>query len=267
MALAGVGAGINELTALAATSELAPTRKRGKYVAVLIFTIIPFCPSVLWGQLIASHAGWRYIGLLCGVWAAVGLFTTLFFYFPPPRVNSQGLTKKEVISRIDFVGGFLSIVGMILFMAGLQWGGYQVFRNPTLWLFGGTKTSSVLLEIRPCSGPSPPRGSFAHRIRRLGDQRHQVPHVSLSSKARTSHTRHDFGDHLHLWCQLLLHSHVLAHAGLQRLWSRPRRGRYPRYPSGLQYLGRSVHCAVAPEHLQRPQQGADDCVFSAYDCW
>tara|TARA_R110002060_G_scaffold10817_20_gene15915 strand:- start:1374 stop:1511 length:138 start_codon:yes stop_codon:yes gene_type:complete len=42
MALAGVGAGINELTALAATSELAPTRKRGKYVAVLIFTILPF---------------------------------------------------------------------------------------------------------------------------------------------------------------------------------------------------------------------------------
>lgn len=34
MALAGVGAGINELTALAATSEMAPTRKRGKYVAI-----------------------------------------------------------------------------------------------------------------------------------------------------------------------------------------------------------------------------------------
>lgn len=125
MALAGVGAGINELTALAATSELAPTRKRGKYVAVLIFTIVPFCPSVLWGQLIASRAGWRYCGLLCGVWAAIGLFMTLFFYFPPPRVNSQGLSRKEVIGRIDFVGGLLSIAGMILFMAGLQWGGYQ----------------------------------------------------------------------------------------------------------------------------------------------
>ncbi|KAI9817555.1 MAG: hypothetical protein M1827_001167 [Pycnora praestabilis] len=125
MALAGVGAGINELTALAATSELAPTRKRGKYVAVLIFTIIPFCPSILWGQLIASHAGWRYCGALCGAWAAVGLFMTLFFYFPPPRVNSQGLTKKQIIAQIDFVGGFLSIVGMLLFMAGLQWGGYQ----------------------------------------------------------------------------------------------------------------------------------------------
>jgi len=34
MAISGAGAGINELTALAATSEMAPTRKRGKYVAI-----------------------------------------------------------------------------------------------------------------------------------------------------------------------------------------------------------------------------------------
>ncbi|MCJ1390035.1 hypothetical protein MMC18_002893 [Xylographa bjoerkii] len=125
MALAGIGAGINELTALAATAELAPTRKRGKYVAVLIFTIVPFCPSVLWGQLIASTAGWRYCGLLCGIWAAVGLVMTAIFYFPPPRVNSSGLSKKEIISQIDFVGGFLSIVGMLLFTCAMQWGGYQ----------------------------------------------------------------------------------------------------------------------------------------------
>ncbi|KAK0109661.1 hypothetical protein ONS95_002342 [Cadophora gregata] len=125
MALAGVGAGINELTALAATSELAPTRKRGKYVAVLIFTIIPFCPSVLWAQLIAYHGSWRYIGILCGVWAFIGVSMTFIFYHPPPRVNSSGLSRKEIINQIDFVGGFLSISGMILFIAGLLWGGYQ----------------------------------------------------------------------------------------------------------------------------------------------
>ncbi|KAJ8067348.1 hypothetical protein OCU04_004701 [Sclerotinia nivalis] len=125
MAIAGIGAGINELTALAATSELAPTSKRGTYVAVLVFTIIPFCPSVLWGQLIASHAGWRWCGLLCGVWAFIGFVLTLVFYFPPPRVNSLGLSNREIIQQIDFVGGFLSIAGMILFMAGMQWGGYQ----------------------------------------------------------------------------------------------------------------------------------------------
>lgn len=126
MAISGAGAGINELTALAVTAELAPTRQRGKYVALLVFTIIPFCPSVLWAQLIASRSGWRYCGALCGAWAAVGLVMTLAFYFPPPRVNSQGLSRMQVLKQIDYVGGFLSVCGLILFMAGLQWGGYQV---------------------------------------------------------------------------------------------------------------------------------------------
>jgi len=53
MTIVGAGAGIAELTALAVTSELAPTAKRGKYVAVLIFTIVPFVPSGLYAQLIA----------------------------------------------------------------------------------------------------------------------------------------------------------------------------------------------------------------------
>lgn len=126
MSFAGIGAGINELTALAVASELAPTRKRGQYVAVLVFTIVPFCPSVLWGQLIASHSSWRYIGLFCGLWAFIGLVMTAVFYFPPPRVNSTGLSRREIIQQIDFVGGFLSIAGMILFLAGILWGGYQV---------------------------------------------------------------------------------------------------------------------------------------------
>ncbi|KAI7464476.1 MFS general substrate transporter [Hortaea werneckii] len=70
MVFAGVGAGINELTALAVTSELAPTSQRGK-------------------------------------------------------VNSEGLSRREVLGQIDYVGGILSIGGMLLFMAGMQWGGYQ----------------------------------------------------------------------------------------------------------------------------------------------
>ncbi len=93
---------------------------------MLIFTILPFTPSVLWGQLIAYHSNWRYVGLICGLWAFIGLVMTAIFYFPPPRVNSSGLTNAEIIARVDFVGGFLSISGMILFMAGLVWGGYQV---------------------------------------------------------------------------------------------------------------------------------------------
>jgi MFS family permease len=125
MVFSGIGAGINELTALAVTSELAPTSQRGKYVAILVFTIIPFCPSVLWAQLIASHSSWRWIGMWCGIWAFIGLALTAIFYHPPPRVNSQGMSRKEILAQIDYIGGFLSVSGMLLFMMGMQWGGYQ----------------------------------------------------------------------------------------------------------------------------------------------
>jgi hypothetical protein len=38
----------------------------------------------------------------------------------------MGKSKKELLREIDYLGGFLSISGMVLFMAGMQWGGYQV---------------------------------------------------------------------------------------------------------------------------------------------
>jgi hypothetical protein len=76
------------------TSELALTSQRGKYVTVLIFTIIIFSPSVLWAQLIASHSSWRWIGLWCGVWASIGLVLAAVFYHPPPRVNSLRMTRE-----------------------------------------------------------------------------------------------------------------------------------------------------------------------------
>lgn len=143
MVFAGIGAGVGELTALAVTSELAPTSQRGKYVAILILTIIPFCPSVMWGQLIASHSSWRYVGVICGGWALIGLIMTFVFYHPDQRPNTEGQSRAEIIKQIDFVGGFLSVTGMITFMIGkhspsvvfltlahvglpgMQWGGYQ----------------------------------------------------------------------------------------------------------------------------------------------
>jgi hypothetical protein len=45
------------------------------------------------------------------------------FYRPPPRANSLGLTKRQIVARIDFVGGILSISGFSIFLIGLQWGG------------------------------------------------------------------------------------------------------------------------------------------------
>lgn len=216
MSIAGVGAGICELTALAATSELAPTRQRGKYVAVLVSTLLPFCPSVLYGQLIASNAGWRYCGVLCGVWAGVGLFATLFFYFPPPRENSRGLTRKQILAEIDWLGGLLSVSGMILFMAGLQWGGYQVSLAVTA-LNAGADKKSVSLGLCPCPCSPPLRCRSTRRFLRLGILRSQIPNVPSPPETRTSNPRPHPHHHLHLRRKPGFRRHVLAVSSLPRL--------------------------------------------------
>ncbi|KAG8425390.1 hypothetical protein J3458_002095 [Metarhizium acridum] len=73
-------------------------------------TILPWCPSVLWGQLIASNAHWRYVGVVNHVYCLAAAFS---FHSPPPRVKSASLSRKETLSRIDVVGGFTSATGII----------------------------------------------------------------------------------------------------------------------------------------------------------
>ena len=125
MTIAGAGAGINELTAIAGTAELVSTAQRGPMVGLVVFSIVPFCPSIMYAQLITRASSWRYVGLFCGVYAFVGLITTAVFYFPPRRLNSEGYSKRKIASRVDYVGGLLSISGVLLFTMGLQWGSQQ----------------------------------------------------------------------------------------------------------------------------------------------
>jgi hypothetical protein len=63
---------------------------------------------------------YRYCGLISGVWAFLGTALVAMFYFPPPRINSNGLSRKETAKQIDYIGGILSISGMLLFMMALQ---------------------------------------------------------------------------------------------------------------------------------------------------
>lgn len=113
----GVGAGMGELVALAVAGEIAPTKNRGIYIGGMIMTIIPFCPAVLYAQLVTYASTWRWIGLIIGGWSFIGLVLTFAFYWPPPR--QIGLSRGELIRRIDFVGGFLSAAGVTLFLVGL----------------------------------------------------------------------------------------------------------------------------------------------------
>ena len=124
MVLSGLGAGLNELIALAGTAELVPVRKRGTYVGLVVFTILPFCPSVLWAQLIAQASNWRYVGIPIGVWNFIGLVMVLFLYKDPAK--NKVVDKKRILKEIDYVGGLLSTAGVVCFMMGMQWGAHQV---------------------------------------------------------------------------------------------------------------------------------------------
>jgi hypothetical protein len=55
----------------------------------------------------------------------MGMIGLIFCYHPPPRPNPEGLTKMQILRRVDWVGAVLSILGVTLFLVGLQAGGYQ----------------------------------------------------------------------------------------------------------------------------------------------
>jgi len=76
-------------------------------------------------QIYSASATWRY-----GAWINIilngGTFILLaLFYWPPPRVNSAELSKTQILARVDYIGGILSIGGFALFILGIEWGGYQ----------------------------------------------------------------------------------------------------------------------------------------------
>ncbi|OAG12773.1 MFS general substrate transporter [Paraphaeosphaeria sporulosa] len=120
----GIGAGLNELIALAGTAEVVPVKDRGKYVGLVVLTILPFCPSVLYAQMIAESSNWRYNGIFVGVWNFIGLLLCVFCYHDPPRLTAE-YTARDVLRQVDYIGGILSTAGITLFMMGLQWGATQ----------------------------------------------------------------------------------------------------------------------------------------------
>ena len=63
-----------------------------------------------------------WISLIYNGVTGVGLALT---YFPVAHVRAEGFTTKEILKRIDFIGGALSIIGLTLFLVALQAGGYS----------------------------------------------------------------------------------------------------------------------------------------------
>jgi len=120
--LAGAAIGIQLLTVIAAASELVPVSKRGATIGYIVMGFLPFAPSSLYGQLIAEH-NWRYIYVVLGGWSLISLVVLAIWYRPPPREIALGLTRRQLLQRIDYGGCALSILGVVLFLIGINWGG------------------------------------------------------------------------------------------------------------------------------------------------
>jgi hypothetical protein len=76
-------------------------------------------------QLFSTTATWRWGAWIPLALCGVAFVMVLVSYHPPPRPNAVGLDELSVLSRIDYVGSVLWISGSALFLAGIQFGGYN----------------------------------------------------------------------------------------------------------------------------------------------
>ncbi|SMQ47638.1 unnamed protein product [Zymoseptoria tritici ST99CH_3D7] len=129
MALSGAGAGIGELTALSGVGELVPVKKRGLFVGLVVACLIPTTPYVMYSQLFSSrtdpqaYQGWRWGQWISLIYNGVALVGIALTYFPERNSPISRRPRSEVLREIDYVGAFLSISGVALFLVALQSGG------------------------------------------------------------------------------------------------------------------------------------------------
>lgn len=74
------------------------------------------------------------------------------------------------------------------------------------------------MEVRTCASYAIAWDITPDCLRHMGDERRQIPDVSLSVEAKPAYTYLDPNYYLHLRSQLLLSSSLLAYAVVQRLW-------------------------------------------------
>ncbi|KAH0829251.1 putative major facilitator superfamily transporter [Fonsecaea pedrosoi] len=124
MTLCGIGAGIAELSALAGITEVVPIRARGYSVAIMTAIATPLGPYVLYCQLLATRATWRWGFWIVCIYQGIALVGVALLYFPSKHSRLVGLRRRDIIRDIDYIGGLLSLAGLTLLLVALQNGGY-----------------------------------------------------------------------------------------------------------------------------------------------
>ncbi|KAF1814529.1 MFS general substrate transporter [Eremomyces bilateralis CBS 781.70] len=127
MALSGAGAAIGELTGLAGLAECVPVKFRGYSLAVVTAFVFPFTPYLLYTELLQrdTKLGWRWTAWISLIYNGITGLGLLFTYFPNHHTRADGLSRRAILAKIDYIGGLLSIIGLTLTLVALQAGGYS----------------------------------------------------------------------------------------------------------------------------------------------
>ncbi|KAI7816949.1 major facilitator superfamily domain-containing protein [Gamsiella multidivaricata] len=135
--IAGLGAGGMISLTMIIISDVVSLRERGKYQGIIgsMFGISAVVGPLL-GGVLAEKSDWRwafYLNLPIGVVGTIALV----FILKLPTVNG---TRREKLKRIDFMGSFTIVVGIICVLISTNWGG-----NEYAW-------SSVQIIVPYCVG-------------------------------------------------------------------------------------------------------------------
>lgn len=104
-------------------SELLPNKYRSIGLAWTELNLLPFAT---FGPLIARtltvNASWRWVYILGVITGVISIVGTAIFYHPPSHPLIE-VSRRQLLSEVDYLGIVLYSAGIALFLIGLNWGG------------------------------------------------------------------------------------------------------------------------------------------------
>jgi MFS family permease len=126
--LASVVYGLGECIQLSfgvAVGELVPNKYRPAVMSFIFSTSAPiatFGPKLAGALIQDPSLGWRWTYYLNLITTGLAVVLLFFFYHPPTfEMLHEHKSKRSQAMELDFVGMFLWICGLTLFLMGLSW--------------------------------------------------------------------------------------------------------------------------------------------------
>ncbi|EXJ87481.1 hypothetical protein A1O3_04441 [Capronia epimyces CBS 606.96] len=120
----GIAASV-QLSYTMIVGELVPIKHRGYWY---FLTLIPVIPFAFFGAYLSHNflqvATWRWCYYLCIILQGLALVLLVVSYHPPSfRKLHSTKSRTAMIKEIDYIGVFIWMVGVVLFLLGINWGG------------------------------------------------------------------------------------------------------------------------------------------------